>query len=89
MEYRIREFNNEFAIEVEMEITTGYLWWKKTHYEWYRCGKDGRPAVVFHLYDSSLPSYKELEKAEYVMYALMDGITYYYPDERVDRESLE
>lgn len=81
MEYRIREFNNEFVIEVLDKVTIksclGMVTetppeWKETNIRGYAAFKSK------HLYDS-VPVFKSLEAAREQIKAWEKGIVYHEP----------
>lgn len=41
MEYRIKELEGSFIIQLKKHKTKGILWWKQNIYEWVRCNSRG------------------------------------------------
>lgn len=85
MNYRIKEFQGLFYIQVEekVRLTNGYLWWKKTKIvtKWTRV--DYRGIGLFSMrylnnFNSVLKGFKTLEKAKEQIKIFKSEPKYYY-----------
>jgi hypothetical protein len=85
MNYRIKEFQGLFYIQVEQKkiLINGYLWWKKTKVvnEWIRVDYRGIPLFSMRYlsnYSFMLKGFKTLEKAKEQIEKFKLEPKYYY-----------
>lgn len=62
--YRILESNGNFTIQVEISVTTGFLWWKKQLKKWVKADRFGIGRDYYYAAFDSPPPCRSVEHAK-------------------------
>lgn len=77
MEYRIREYRDEFIIQCQVEESYGTWFNKKTRLIWKECDAFGKPVRNTKYVSTSTATYKNLEDATRVAKQFKVGFIYH------------
>lgn len=77
MEYRIKEYNGLFIIQVRGYEEKGLLWWKKKKYNWYRANIWGGVTNFYPIADPVSDWFKTLDDARAQIKLWRKGVTYH------------
>ena len=61
MKYRIKEYCDEFTIQIYSYEEKGSLWWKRKEWAWYKCNRLGGP---YQFWQTLCESFKTLDEAK-------------------------
>jgi hypothetical protein len=77
--YRVREYNDEFTIQVGFFEKTGVLWWVRRDWVWYETWESGNPKPKFSsIYVPKSYTYTHLYEAKIQICKWEKGDVFHY-----------